>query len=61
MRFAVPYILALATSVSAAGMAVVVNNSTSPIYVWSVSSAVGPRQMVVSGKSPRRKSLPLLY
>ncbi|KAF1941124.1 hypothetical protein EJ02DRAFT_423345 [Clathrospora elynae] len=49
MRFVIPSLLAFATSVTAIGNTLVFNNSTSPIYVWSVSSTVGPQQTVVSG------------
>ncbi|KAH7383801.1 hypothetical protein BKA66DRAFT_417594 [Pyrenochaeta sp. MPI-SDFR-AT-0127] len=49
MRFILPSLLAFATSVAAAGSALVLNNSTAPLYVWSVSSTVGPRQTVVPG------------
>lgn len=50
MHFVVPSLLAFATSVAAAGSALVLNNSTSTFYVWSVSSTIGPRQTVVPGE-----------
>jgi hypothetical protein len=51
MRFIVPSLLAYATSVTAVGIAVVLNNSTDPIYVWSVGGSVGPRYGIKSGES----------
>jgi Na+/proline symporter len=50
MRFIVPKILALAVSVRAAGIAVVLNNSPGPIYVWSVGGSVGPRHDIKAGQ-----------
>ncbi|CAO2650063.1 Nn.00g013550.m01.CDS01 [Neocucurbitaria sp. VM-36] len=49
MRFIFSTLLAFATSVTATGSALVLNNSTNPIYLWSTGSEVGPRQKVVSG------------
>ncbi|KAH7082663.1 hypothetical protein BKA63DRAFT_136149 [Paraphoma chrysanthemicola] len=49
MRLPLPCLVAFATSVSAIGNALVLNNSTSTIYAWSVGSAVGERQAIVSG------------
>ena len=51
MRFIIPSLLAYATSVTAVGIAVVLNNSTNPIYVWSVGGSVGPRHGIESGES----------
>jgi hypothetical protein len=50
MRFIVSNLLAFATAVSAIGNAIVLNNSTSTIYTWSVGGSVGERQTVVSGR-----------
>lgn len=47
MRLIISTLLTLATSVTANGNAIVLKNSTSAIYVWPVSSTVGPRQTVV--------------
>jgi hypothetical protein len=49
MKSCVPLLLAFATSISAYGSAVVLNNSTNTIYAWSVGGAVGDRQTIVSG------------
>ena len=46
MRFTIPAVLALATSVSAVGNAVVKNKCTFPVYAWSVGGSVGARQTV---------------
>jgi hypothetical protein len=51
MRFIIPSLLAYAASATAVGIAVVLNNSTSPIYVWSVGGSVGPRRDIKAGKS----------
>lgn len=50
MRFFAPLLLALATSVSAAGTAVVLNNSTLSFYVWSVGGSIGARKEVKAGE-----------
>lgn len=44
--------LSLLTSVSALGSAIILNNSSAPIYAWSVGAAIGPRQTIVSGSFP---------
>lgn len=49
MRFIVSGLLAFAGAAAAVGNALVQNNSTSPIYAWSVASSVGPRQTIVPG------------
>ncbi|XP_014562173.1 hypothetical protein COCVIDRAFT_84800 [Bipolaris victoriae FI3] len=49
MRFIIPTLLALASSATAAGIAVILNNSPKPIYVWSVGSSVGPRNDIKAG------------
>ncbi|KAH8723476.1 hypothetical protein GQ44DRAFT_804009 [Phaeosphaeriaceae sp. PMI808] len=49
MRFIIPCLVALATSVSAVGNAIVLNNSTSTIYAWVVGGSIGPRETIVSG------------
>jgi hypothetical protein len=49
MHYIVPSLLAIVTAVSALGSAIVLNNSTSTIYTWSVGGSVGERQTVVSG------------
>lgn len=41
--------LTLTTSVSTLGSAIVLNNSTSTMYAWSVGGSIGDRQTVVSG------------
>jgi hypothetical protein len=51
MRFIITSLLAYATSVTAVGIAVVLNNSTSPIYAWSVGGVVGPRHDIQAGNS----------
>jgi hypothetical protein len=57
MHLFIPSLFALAGSAAAVGNAVVLNNSTSPLYVWSVSSTVGPEQKVVPGMSKQLDSL----
>ncbi|KAF2652379.1 hypothetical protein K491DRAFT_695618 [Lophiostoma macrostomum CBS 122681] len=46
MRYTIPVVLALASSVSAVGNAVVKNKCSFPFYVWSVGASVGARQTV---------------
>ncbi len=50
MRCVISTLVALAASVNALGSAIVLNNSTSPIYLWSVDSSVGPEQTIALGK-----------
>lgn len=50
MYFIIPTLLALASSSAAAGIAVVLNNSPKPIYVWSVGSSVGTRNDIKAGQ-----------
>lgn len=50
MQFILPCLAALASTAAAVGNALVLNNSTSTIYAWSVSSSVGPRQTIVPGR-----------
>jgi len=50
MRYTIPILLTWAASVAAAGIAVVVNSSPYPIYVWSVGGSVGPRQNIKAGE-----------
>lgn len=40
----------LAPLASAVGNAIVKNNCPYPVYLWSVGSAVGPRQTIAAGK-----------
>ena len=49
MRSVIVSVLALASSVSAVGNAVVKNNCPSTFYVWSVGGSVGPGQTVATG------------
>ncbi|KAI4605966.1 hypothetical protein J4E83_010392 [Alternaria metachromatica] len=49
MRLIILSLLALIASVRAAGIAVVLNNSPDPIYVWSVGGTVGPRHDIKAG------------
>jgi hypothetical protein len=51
MRFVTTSLLAYGTSVTAVGIAVLLNNSTSPIYAWSVGGVVGPRHDIKAGNS----------
>lgn len=52
MRYtAAAAILALASSVSAVGKAVVKNNCPSTFYLWSVGGSLGPKQTIAPGKS----------
>jgi len=51
MRSAVVAILALASSVSAVGNAIVKNNCPSTFYLWSVGGSLGPKQTIAPGKS----------
>jgi len=51
MRAFIVSVLALASSVSAVGNAVVKNNCPDTFYVWSVGGSVGPRQTVATGNS----------
>ena len=53
IRYAIPTLLAwgaLVSAAAAAGIAVVVNSSPDPIYVWSVGGSVGPRQYIKAGE-----------
>ncbi|CAN9184278.1 unnamed protein product [Alternaria alternata] len=49
MRFMIPQFLALAASAGAVGIAVVLNNSKEPVYVWSAGGSVGPRHDIKAG------------
>ena len=51
MRLIIPSLLALIASVRAVGIAVVLNNSPDPIYVWSVGGTVGPRHDIKAGRT----------
>ncbi|ORY14036.1 hypothetical protein BCR34DRAFT_613013 [Clohesyomyces aquaticus] len=51
MRFAIATTIALATSVSAVGRAVVQNNCNEKVYVNSVGASVGPQQVLSKGQS----------
>jgi len=51
MRLIIPSLLALIASVRAGGIAVVLNNSPDPIYVWSVGGTVGPRHDIKAGQT----------
>ena len=50
MRFTILTLVALASSVSAVGNAIIKNNGKAPFYVWSVGDSVGPKQTVAPGK-----------
>jgi hypothetical protein len=54
MRFMIPQFLALAASAGAVGIAVVLNSSKEPVYVWSVGGSVGPRHDIKAGWYQRR-------
>lgn len=58
MRLLLPCLVAFTTSVSAVGNALVLNNSTSTIYAWSVGSAVGLRQTIIPGISSNHSPSP---
>jgi hypothetical protein len=60
MKLLVAYLFAFATSVSAFGSAIVLNNSTSTIYAWSVGGSIGDRQTIVSGDDIQN-CFPALY
>jgi hypothetical protein len=49
MRLLIPTLLALTSSVYANGNAIILNNSSSPIYAWSVGATINPRETIVSG------------
>ncbi|KAF2475471.1 uncharacterized protein BDR25DRAFT_102990 [Lindgomyces ingoldianus] len=51
MRFTTASVIALATSVSAVGNAVVKNNCNEKIYVNSVGSSVGPQSTLSKGQT----------
>jgi hypothetical protein len=44
--------LLFTSTVSAVGSAIILNNSSSTIYAWSVGAAIGTRQTIVSGNAP---------
>lgn len=49
MRAYILTVLAAVETAYALGSAIVLNNSTSPLYLWSVGGVVGPQQKVVPG------------
>jgi hypothetical protein len=53
MKSLLLYLSIFASSVSALGNAIILNNSTQTIYAWSVGASIGPRQTIVSGIFPR--------